>query len=348
MQGSVDGIVITDAAHRILEVNQAFEEMTGYPAAELLGKTPDFLFSPRERPAAIEELRNTVRTGKSWRGRMLHVRKDGADFLASLTVALIRGSSDGEEHHFVIMRDVTQMVKDFERLRELTARREEFLSIATHDLRRPIYNQRLLAQLVIEESLGPLNPKQKDFLIRIRNNADYMSELVEDLLSTQVAETGELSLIRGQVDMPLLIRACVERHAAMAWDKSIAVSVDVEREGPPLWADGNRLSQVVNNLLSNAIKYSPRGASVSIRAGSVPGGYEIAVADSGVGIPEDELGRLFEKFARLSPRPTSGEKSTGLGLFIVNKLVALHSGRVTVTSKVGEGSTFRVWLPRED
>lgn len=172
-----------------------------------------------------------------------------------------------------------------------------------------------------------------------------MFELINDILETQRIECGKLKLVATREDVCQLVRAAVDRSAFLASDKGCTISTVLPTE--PLWAplDARKIAQVLNNLLSNALKFSPAGAPVEVGARAIPDAVEVWVRDHGPGIAPSERELLFKKFSRTSVRPTRGEKSTGLGLYIVQEILKLHGGEVQVESLPGQGSTFSFRVP---
>jgi signal transduction histidine kinase len=173
-----------------------------------------------------------------------------------------------------------------------------------------------------------------------------MLNLIENLLDISLIEAGKLHLDLKQTDLAALIQSNVGLNGAIARKKDIGIVCEVEPL-PRVYVDRAKLEQVLNNLLSNAVKYSHPGTTirVDVKHDAGEGRLRLTVTDQGQGIPRDEVDKLFQPFQRTSVRGTAGEKSTGLGLAIVKKIVEGHQGRISVESKVGEGTAFTVELP---
>ena len=231
-----------------------------------------------------------------------------------------------------------------EELRQLNGTKNTFLGIVAHDLRNPIGNIQMAAQVLVEMEANITEEERHSLLNDIYRQAQYMLFLINDLLDVTAIEAGRLGLSLEAVDMPTFLTECLELHARLASFKDIRVVLEPVPPGT-VWADARRLHQIVDNLVSNAIKFSPRGSVVIVRAGQEGGGWRVSVEDRGPGIREDERERLFQYFERLSARPTGGEHSTGLGLAITRRAVEAHGGQIGVEPSLDGGSIFWFTLP---
>lgn len=231
-------------------------------------------------------------------------------------------------------------------LKRISKLKDEFLSVASHDLQNPVSTIIGYAGWLLEERAGEMPKAQKDPVARIYKNATFMRELLNDLLDLLKIEAGRMTLYPERTCLEATVAEAIERNVFAATDKGISLEADLDPKLPDLEADALKLQQLLNNLISNGIKFSNPGARVEVRARRAPGGIQLSVSDTGQGIPAAELGKLFRKWGQLSVRATRGEKSTGLGLMIAKKIVDLHGGRIWVESQVGQGTTFHVYLPQ--
>ena len=234
--------------------------------------------------------------------------------------------------------------------RETTAEREaermkdEFIATVSHELRTPLTSVRGYLELVREGEVGELTPQQKKFLDVADRNAGRLLRLVTDLLFLAQVDAGKLTVERRDVDLAALAADAVEAARPHAEEKGVSLLLD-RRSVPLLVGDPTRLAQLLDNLLSNAVKFTPAGGSVDVRVGAGSGRALLEVADTGVGIPAEDQQRLFERFYRSRSAEDAAVPGTGLGLSIVRAIVHAHGGRISVESKVGAGTTFRVELP---
>jgi signal transduction histidine kinase len=223
----------------------------------------------------------------------------------------------------------------------VNAQMNGFLGMAAHDLRNPLGVISNYAELLLEDT-G--DPDQVHGLKAIRHAAKFMQKLVDDLLDSSQLESGRIELALAPVDVEAFVTPLLARMRPFAEAKRIRVTQAPLSGRRRVVADEVRLEQVLVNLLTNAFKFSLPDTSVHVHWDEAPDALAIAVSDHGPGIPPDELDRLFQPFARTSVRATAGETSTGLGLWIARRAVEAQGGRIEVTSEVGRGTTFKVWL----
>lgn len=238
-------------------------------------------------------------------------------------------------------RELARKNVELERLNE---QKNRFLGIASHDLRNPLDVIASYSQFLLEE--GVLDGQQREFVQRIRRSSRFMLKLVEDLLDIARIEAGKLELALEDTDLADLVSRNVTLNRVIARKKEIGIDLDIAADVPRVHADGAKIEQVLNNIIGNATKFSPPGSTVTVRVSQDGDGVAIAVADQGPGVPQDEMDKLFQPFEKTAVRSTAGEKGAGLGLAIVKSIVVGHGGRISVSVAPGEGSTFRVRLPR--
>lgn len=220
----------------------------------------------------------------------------------------------------------------------------EMVGMVAHDLRNPLGVVTGYAQVLLDGVAGDLSPEQRRFLSRVAKSGALMRSIVDELVDLAAVQSGHVRLDLLPVDLRQMVVDVVEMSAFIGGEKHIEV-VLAPGPAPSVLADAGKLRQVIDNLLSNAIKYSHQSTTVTVRI-DVSGEFAVLeVHDQGQGIPASELGTLFNPFTRGSTKTTGGEQSTGLGLAIARRIVDAHGGRIEVESEVGEGSTFRVWLP---
>jgi signal transduction histidine kinase len=222
--------------------------------------------------------------------------------------------------------------------------KDSFLGMAAHDLRNPIgYIQTVSSYLTEVLPDYPIEDV-RSILSDILKQTQHMLTLIDDLLDVTLIESGKLELHLVSFDLVRFLTETVERHARMAAAKGTPVLLEGVPSGKGI-ADPQRLRQVMDNLISNAVKYSPPGSTVRVAASREETGWRISVQDEGPGVTEHDRQRLFQDFARLSARPTGGEKSVGLGLAITRRVVEAHGGQIGVDSQPGRGATFWFTLP---
>ena len=224
--------------------------------------------------------------------------------------------------------------------------RARFLASMSHELRTPLTAIKGYADNLLDGICDDLNERQRDNLSSVGQNANHMLDLIRDILDLSRIDAGKLDVNPLQFDLHDLVAECCDTIAPMLWP-DVALSSDVPDDIGGLHTDGARLRQIVMNLLSNAAKFTTEG-SITISAGMAPAGPDggeqivsLSVSDTGTGIPDDELGVIFEEFRQVGAED-GGRKGAGLGLAITKKLVGLLGGEIEVHSESGEGSVFTV------
>jgi signal transduction histidine kinase len=270
------------------------------------------------------------------------VRRDGTRLPVTVSAAPVRDEHGGVAGCIAIFSDASQE-------REVDRMKTEFISIASHQLRTPMSGVKGVLSLLLEDVLGPLNPEQRKYLRRANDSNERLIALVNDLLNVSRLEQGSLQLRSEPVNLAEVLQTLAVEFQPRA--ARYQQTVQVERDGAPqedmeVHGDPVRLREVFLNLLDNAVKYTPENGHITVRLQATAQRVTVEVRDSGVGIPADKLPVLFQKFNRIQ-NPLSGrEFGTGLGLYFARSVIELHHGTVEVESHLGEGTTFRVSLPR--
>ncbi len=235
-------------------------------------------------------------------------------------------------------RAFNTMTSDLRRLEE--SRRQLVADIA-HELGTPL----AVLQANLEGMLDGVVTASPDRLASLHTQVRLLARLVNDLRDLSLAQAGRLVLNRAPVDLGALASDAAGAVAPYAAERGVTVESRVTSRLPPVIVDRDRLMQVVHNLLDNAIRHTPAGRTVTVRVEPGTGELRLSVADTGPGIPPEEIERIFDRFYRLDPARSRMSGGTGLGLAIVKTLVEAHGGQVLVTSQMGKGSTFTVALP---
>jgi signal transduction histidine kinase len=223
--------------------------------------------------------------------------------------------------------------------------KDEFISLISHELRTPLTSINGYVALLLEGEAGPLAEEQREFLTIVRKNADRLMGLVNELLDLSRIEAGKVELNRARLDLGPLIRDVASSLRLQIEAKGQQLELDLADDLPSVWADPDRVTQILTNLVSNAHKYTPAGGSIFVRARGQDGRVRVEVRDTGIGLAPDEQAQLFTRFFRARNKATREVGGTGLGLAITRSLIELHGGEISVTSAPGQGSTFCCTLP---
>lgn len=236
------------------------------------------------------------------------------------------------------------VLEDITTYKQLDEMKSDFVNMVAHELRSPLVSIRQLNSVLAEGLAGPLDEKQQDFVKRGIQKIDALLELINDLLEVAKIEAGKYIQHQVPTDMGKIIADAVALMEPRARQQGIRLTHSC-RELKPVLADPKNMEEIINNLVSNAINYSPGGGQVSVVAQGLGEYMEIRVEDTGVGIPPEELPKIFDKFYRVKHPKTRRVVGTGLGLAIVKGVVEAHHGTIDVESVLDHGTTFRVLLP---
>jgi two-component system sensor histidine kinase GlrK len=231
-----------------------------------------------------------------------------------------------------------------QRLKEVDTLKSDFFSLMSHELRTPLTSIKEGTNMLLEGLGGDITEKQQRLLGIIAEESNRLIGLVSSLLDLTKMEAGMLAYHFAPAEPARLINQCLTEILPLAESKRIRIEKEIGQV-PAVRMDTERVLQVLRNLVGNAVKFTPDSGRITIVARSVAEGIEIAITDSGPGIPAEDLGRIFGRFQQLPSARGAGMKGTGLGLALVKHIVKAHGGRVWVESSVGQGSTFFVFLP---
>lgn len=240
-----------------------------------------------------------------------------------------------------------ELYKKNSELQKLNDLKNQFLGIAAHDLRNPIGNIISIASLLHDELYEKLNPKEKKFLTVIADLGEFGLNLLNDLLEISRIESNRKKLEVYKADPNVLIREIIKFNKYYADSQKVTLIFKSSGRIQPIMTNKQAFHQILNNLISNAIKYSRENTKVEV--GIIPGekNHTFYVKDEGPGIPAEEQDKLFKPFSKTSLKPRGDEKSTGLGLWIVNMLVRSHSGNIWLESSEGRGTMIFFSIPSE-
>jgi two-component system, OmpR family, phosphate regulon sensor histidine kinase PhoR len=323
-----DGVALLDGGNRIVHCNHSLAEILGAPRPA----TPGTPLAEFVRAPEIEDLLRRVRGERRALAADLRLWSPRPRFVRAGVTPLDAAGDD----LLLVLHDLTEA-------ETVNRMRQEFVANVSHELRTPLTSLRGYAETLLDGGLEDVEHREQ-FVRVIRDQAERLQALVDDLLSLAALERPEAEPRRERFDLRVLL----EDHVAAERPRATRAGLELALEsGPPLELDADRarIAQVVANLLDNALKYTERGG-VTVRAGEAGGRAWCEVRDSGPGIPEDDLPRIFERFYRVDKTRSREKGGTGLGLSIVKHVLTLHGGEVSVRSEPGAGSTFRFELPR--
>ncbi len=334
------GMYVVDRQRSILLWNRAAESILGWSEEDALGRNcRDFIGHVNEDGVQMCDIEcplvkamgesHAVFAGTVW-GRS----KSGREVPLNVSCAPLL-DDDGN------VAGAVEVFSDMTREKELEKFKESMISVVAHELRTPLTSMKGYLELVADGEAGEVNERQREFLEIVESNVVRLEELVNDLLELGRLESG--SVVVHWEPLDLEAKEAIATYTPQAAERGLTLKCECH-EIPPAYGDPRLMGRVVSNLLSNAIKYTNRGG-VTVRLGGEGERAFIAVEDTGVGIPEEELGRVMDRFFRASTSSETGSTGSGLGLAIVVDIVAKHRGELQMESRVGEGSKFTVLLP---
>ncbi|HRY29444.1 MAG TPA: ATP-binding protein [Elusimicrobiota bacterium] len=251
---------------------------------------------------------------------------------------------DSKDELGALARDFNVMAA---RLLELDQMKKDFVSSVTHEFRSPLHSTGMYLGLFQKGGAGELTEKQLSYLKVIEQNTVRLSRFVDDLLDTAKIERGKLEVVKQEFSLAELLKDVQAMFQPNADQRKISYELPTAEGLPKLMGDPDRTRQILTNLLSNAFKFTPEGGRIAVGVAVKDGFAAVSVQDSGLGIPADQLEKIFDKFEQVkgAPRLTGQPKGTGLGLAIVKGLVELQGGKISVTSELQKGSCFTFTVP---
>jgi len=342
--GMEEGVAVMDSAERLVFCNPAFSAILGVDLSRALGRP---LVEVMRQAELFEILRGALRTREVVRSEVnLDTIQPGTFALAAVPLPPIAGMQEpgkladpeAKPHGVVIvLHDITE-------LRRLERVRRDFVANVSHEFRTPLTAIQGFAETLLAGALHD-NENNRRFLEIIREQSVRLARLTDDLLKLARIEAGRLELEMVSLFARDLIQPCVEAARVDAGRKQIALHVEVPAGFPALLGDIHGLREVLQNLLDNAVQYTPPGGSVTVDAQRQGDSAVLSVRDTGIGIPQADRERVFERFYRVDSARSRDSGRTGLGLSIARHIVEAHGGRIWVESEVGSGSAFQFTVP---
>jgi PAS domain S-box-containing protein len=344
LSGITEGVIAIDQYKNILLFNKAVETLTGLSLQSAVGKHIDEVlefYDKKERITSRLYIGQPVKIAARFEENGLQVSnyqgKKITVSLASIPVSLV----DQSTGWIITFHDISSEVEGDEL-------KIDFVSMAAHELRTPLTSVRGYASLLKMEKEKDMDDRGKEMLQRLIISSDILGNLVENLLNVTRIEQNRLTITSKLVDLTPTIIDAVTNLQQEAKIKNQKLDLQLNGTLPIVSADSFRITQVITNLVANALHYTSEGGSITVVAEEKNNFLQISISDTGEGIPEDALPKLFTKFFRVSGNVGDGSKGTGLGLFISKSIIDMHKGKIWVTSESGKGSIFTFILPKAD
>lgn len=223
--------------------------------------------------------------------------------------------------------------------------KEDFISTATHQLRSPLVGMKWTLDMILQGEVGKITGEQKKWLRGAYKSNERVIEMVDDMLNAMRVDSGVVRFLRTKIRLNVLIESLVDELKAVAQEKNIAITLDIDTDIKPVMGDEEKLRVAFQNLVHNAIKYTPKKGNVNISITEEKGKVKMSIEDNGIGIPEAERKDVFRRFFRGSNAMLSDEAGTGLGLYITKNVIERHGGRIWFDTELKKGTTFYIILP---
>jgi signal transduction histidine kinase len=335
-----EGMLLLDATGHVLLTNAAFHRLldiaSDRPPPDVIDFCAQLVPRLHDPEGFCQLIERAMAEEHSLTGAMVLTSPLRREFLIASTPVHV--GHRAESGRLITLHDVTA-ARAAERVKS------EFVALASHELRTPIHVMLNYLELLLDGHFGSLTPEQRRYLSLVMTNGEQLAFLTNDLLDLARLQEGQLSLHPTQVNLSTICHDVVQALAYQAAARQQQLQLNLPGAPIILTGDPHRLSQIVRNLVENALKYTPEGGTITVRARQRNGQAIIEVQDTGIGISPEEQARLFTRFFRADNELTRRTAGTGLGLAITRSLVELHGGTITVHSRPGSGSTFRVILP---
>jgi PAS domain S-box-containing protein len=352
-------VIITDKRGSIEYANPKFIDMKGYPLEEILGNNPRMFKSGLHDAEFYNRMWNTILSGKTWRGEIQNRKKSGEIFWESASISPLL-NENGEIIQLIgIYEDISQQkkaaesIKEYvrklseseERLREMNLNKDRFFSIIAHDLKSPFSSLLGFSEFLVSDFEELSLSEIKHYTQNIHDATKKTYNLLENLLNWSNLQRDKKILEIKKITLDEVVPKITELYSEEARKKGIVLDLS-STSNCEFYADENTISTVLRNLVSNSIKFSKEGDIIRIFCQHENGKINISVSDTGIGMSQEDLEKLFRIDIHHSSIGTANERGTGLGLILCKELVEKNNGKIRVESKLGKGTTFTISIPK--
>ncbi len=336
---NIVAIVMATIEGEILQANTTFKGMFGYVSSDLESGLTSAQITFHKNDPVSQGIYNSLRAfGEAEPIRKEYKRKDGSKFTGLVGAAML---PDSANTFMAFIIDVTEN----EKLKALNRVKDDFVALASHQLRSPATIVKQYIGVTLNEMAGSLNEDQIQYLNTANNANNRQLTIIDDLLKTALIDTRGYAVTLQPKNIVKLVADCIQNYESIFEARGQKVVFMCDVDVIIIKADESELSICISNLLENASKYSARGTTVEVSINNEDSTAVLTVSDHGVGIAKENLGRVFEKFTRIDNELSDTVSGSGLGLYWVKRIVAIHGGQVTIKSKVGKGTSIAVRLP---
>lgn len=332
-----DGLIMVDADLCVIHVNSIIADLFGFAEAAGIGKRVEDVI-PDARVVSMLERAAGRTDAPDPRFAFLRFEREHATLYMRPKVTTLRDREGRLYGVLLLMQDITQF-------KELDQLKSDFIATVSHEFRTPVTSINMSVNILDQELLGPLSPKQKELITSAKEDCNRLTKLARELLQLSKIESGRLQVREEELQLRNVVESSLRPLQLPFQEKGVQLSVDVPPDLPTLTADEQQISWVVTNLVTNALKYTPAGGKVTVRGCREGDALRLEVQDTGVGIAAEHLGKIFDKFVQVKHASDATPGSVGLGLAIAKDIVDYYGGRIWADSEPGKGSTFAFLLP---
>ncbi len=356
-----DSICVKDKKGRFVFVNKAYSQSVGLESPQIIGQTDHDIFPKQRADGIIRDDRRALELGTPVVDKIEKVTcPDGFVYCHSVTRIPRRDGKGRVKGLIAIRRNVTKNAAPASLLapggvlplgnpnetESDETHRTEFISAISHELRTPLSIIKQLLMLIYDETLGPVSDKQREVLVKMRHNVERLREMIDKLLDATRIGSKQFKLRYSLVNLKGLLIDSRNYFDYLAKERKIDLSYQMPDKDIDIFIDPERVNQIISNLVNNAINYSGENGRVRVEVAVLETKVRVGVVDTGVGISESDLPKVFDKFTQVARRTDVEKKGIGLGLSITKDLVERHGGEIWVESQLGVGSKFYFTLPR--
>jgi PAS domain S-box-containing protein len=338
VEGIADGLIMTDMEQRIIHVNRVVADLFHFSEDRAIGRPVAAVIRDRDILAMIERHLQSPETRADLPMRIVRVERNGGVLYFRPKLTTVRGLEGDPSALLVLLQDITQF-------KELDRMKSDFIATVSHEFRTPVTSINMAVDILDQQLLGPLTPKQKELIGSAKEDCSRLTKLARELLQLAKLESGRQQQTPVELRMAEVVTSALHPLHIQFQEKGVRLVVDVPAELPSVTADEQQVSWVVTNLVTNALKYTPAGGTVTVRGRQEGDGMRVDVCDTGVGIAREHLQVIFDKFVQVKRTNDATPGSVGLGLAIAKDIVEMYGGRIWADSEPGRGSTFTFTLP---
>lgn len=334
-----DGVLITDNQKQVALANPAFLKMIICTETDVIGRPVSDIIEDSKLLGMIDEALEQPADTFAEITEEVTVCGKGDDTVIGARCIPFRDRLDRNLGTVTVLHDITAMKK-------MDQMKSDFVSMVAHEIKSPLNSVLMQVKVLLDGLAGDLTDKQREILSRVSDKIQSLTMLSSELLDLAKIESGLINQEKEELDVPEIVKKQVDFYQDKAQAKSIRLSISQTDHPVSVMGNKNNIEEVVSNLITNAIRYTREGGEIRVSAGDEKDYACITVSDTGFGISEEDIDRIFDRFYRVKNEKTRYINGTGLGLAIVKSIIEAHNGMITVDSKIDEGTTFSVYLPK--